>query len=75
MNTQPYTIKRNAGGERFVHLHDGTVIPAEIASLCAGPDKWLSEIKCACRDCKRVFTLRELEGSQWCEECVANSIE
>jgi hypothetical protein len=75
MNKQPYTIKRNAGGTRFVHLNDGTVIPAEIAGLAAGPDKWLSEIQCACRDCKQAFTLRELEGGQWCEECATAGIE
>jgi hypothetical protein len=65
-----YKIKRNDSGDRFVCLSDGSVIPADIASLAAGPDRWLSEISCKCRDCGVLFPLRELHGGgQWCEDC------
>ena len=65
-----YTIKRNARGERFVHLADGSVIPADIAGLCVGKDAWMAEIRCKCRECGKEFPLRELHGGgQWCEEC------
>lgn len=71
-----YTILRNPKGERAVKLADGTVIPADIAGLCAGDGAWISQIKCKCRDCKQDFTLRELQGGgQWCEECQTKSIE
>jgi hypothetical protein len=72
-----YTILKNKEGERFVKLNpSGQVIPADIAGLCAGPDAWLSEIKCKCRDCGGLFTLRELQGNgRWCEPCQEASIE
>lgn len=65
-----YSIRRNATGDRFIHLASGQVIPADIAGLAAGRDKWLSEIKCKCRDCGELLPLRELNGGgQWCEPC------
>ena len=71
-----FTIVKNSAGERAVKLDNGSVIPADIAGLCAGPDKWLSEIKCKCRDCKQEFPLSELQGGgQWCEECQTAGIE
>ena len=65
-----YSIKRSETGERFVALSDGRVIPAGIAGMCAGRDKWISHIKCKCRTCGEMFPLRELgETGQWCEPC------
>jgi len=76
MKIQAYKITRSESGARFVRLANGSVIPAGIAGLAAGPDKWLSEIKCKCRDCKGLFTLRELgDSGQWCETCAAVGIE
>lgn len=70
-----YTIKRNSTGDRFVYTSDGRRIPADIAGLCVGRDKWLSEIKCKCRDCGELFPLRELQGNgQWCETCATADI-
>jgi hypothetical protein len=72
-----YTILKNEAGERFVKLTPSNqVIPADIAGLCAGPDAWIAEIKCKCRDCGGLFTLRELQGNgRWCEPCQAAGIE
>jgi len=71
-----YTIKKNTRGERFVHLIDGNVIPADIAGSVVGKDSWLADIKCKCRDCGKEFPLRELHGGgQWCEECQCASVE
>ena len=76
MNEQAYTIVRNQGGRRFVKLTNGDTIPASIAALSVGVDLWMSQIKCKCRDCKGLFTLRELNGGgQWCEECQAAAVE
>lgn len=73
---EAFTIIKNSNGERAVKLASGQVIPADIAGLCAGKDKWLSEIKCKCRDCGEKFPLRELQGGgQWCEPCQTAGIE
>jgi hypothetical protein len=73
---QAHKIMRTADGSRVVKFADGSSIPADIAGLCAGPDKWISEITCKCRDCGEVFPLRELQGGgQWCEECQTAGIE
>jgi hypothetical protein len=62
--------------QRFVKLPDGTRIPADIAGLASGKDKWLSEIKCRCRDCGELFPLRELQGGgQWCEPCQEKEVD
>ena len=67
---QAYKIVRNSNGDRAVRLADGTTIPAGIAGLCVGKDRWLSEITCNCRECDGLFTLQELgEVGQWCESC------
>lgn len=65
-----------ADGTRIVQITaTGAKIPADIAGLCTGKDRWLSEIVCKCRDCKQPFPLRQLQGGgQWCEECQAASI-
>jgi hypothetical protein len=72
-----YKILRNEAGERAVKiLATGQIIPADIAGLCCGPDAWLSEIECKCRDCGQKFPLRELQGNgQWCEPCQTKDIE
>jgi Zn finger protein HypA/HybF involved in hydrogenase expression len=76
VSLQSYKIKRDASGARFVFLASGSIIPADLASIAAGPDRWLSEIKCKCRDCGELFPLRELNGGgQWCEECQTAGIE
>jgi len=68
---QAYKIVRNLNGDRAVRLANGTTIPAGIARLCVGPDKWLAEITCKCRDCGETFPLRDLgETGQWCEICL-----
>ena len=67
---QAYKIVRNSNGDRAVRLANGATIPAGIAGLCTGKDKWLSEITCKCRVCGGLFALRELgETGQWCESC------
>jgi hypothetical protein len=67
---QAYKIVRNSNGDRAVRLDNGKIIPAGIAGLCVGADRWLSEITCKCRDCGEIFSLRELgEVGQWCESC------
>ena len=72
---QAYKIVRNSNGERYVKLINGEIIPAGIAGLCAGADKWLSEITCKCRDCGLIFPLRDLgETGQWCESCAVAEI-
>jgi len=77
MKIQSFEIKRNPKtGERFVRLSNGRMIPAGIAGMCTGPDKWLSEIRCKCRTCGEMFPLRELgETGQWCETCACVGIE
>jgi len=76
MKIQAYKIIRSETGARFVRLANGSVIPAGIAGLAAGPDKWLSEIKCKCRDCGELFALRDLNGGgQWCEPCQVAGME
>lgn len=71
-----YSIKRLASGERIVCLSSGQQIHADIAGLCAGPDRWLSEIRCKCRECRQEFPLRELNsGGQWCEACQTADID
>ena len=73
---QAHKIMRTADGSRVVKFADGSSLPADIAGLCAGPDKWISEITCKCRDCGEVFPLRELQGGgQWCEDCQTAGIE
>ena len=73
--SQKYSIKRNSAGERFVALSDGRMIPAAIAGICAGRDKWISQIQCKCRTCGELFSLRELgETGQWCEPCSSADI-
>lgn len=73
---QAYSIKKSQSGDRFVFLADGGIIPADIAGLAHGPDKWLSEIRCKCRDCGGLFPLSELNGNgQWCEPCQTADIE
>lgn len=70
-----YTILKDSTGARAVKF-GSQIIPADIAGLCGGKDKWLSEIKCKCRDCKQEFPLSELHGGgQWCEPCQEASIE
>lgn len=75
-NTIPaYRIMRSVTGERAVVFGTKTV-PADIAGLATGKDAWLANIECKCRDCKRSFPLRLLQGGgQWCEECQAASID
>jgi len=65
-----YKIFKNQTGDRFIKFENGTSIPADIAKLCVGADKWLSEIKAKCRDCGELFPFRDLNGGgQWCEPC------
>ena len=72
-----YSIMRHkTTHERFVCLSDGRVIPAAIAGMAAGRDRWLSEIKCKCQTCGESFPLRELgETGQWCEACASADIQ
>jgi len=71
MEKPTYKIVRNLNGDRAVRLENGTTIPAAIARSSCGPNKWLSEIKCKCRDCGEVFLLRDLgETGQRCEFCL-----
>ena len=71
-----YTIVRNTPGDRAVKLHNGNIVPADIAALCTGKDLWLSQIICKCRDCKQPFTLNQLHGNgQWCEQCQTADID
>ena len=71
-----FTILKDSNGNRAVKLASGNIIPADIAGLCVGPDAWLADIKCKCRDCKQTFPLRDLNGGgQWCEECQNASIQ
>ena len=75
MKPTAYKIKINTAGDRFVCLANGQIIPADIAGLAAGPDKWLSEIELKCRDCKTLLPLKELHGNgQWCEPCQVASL-
>jgi len=75
MTKQAFKILKSATGDRAVKLQDGTVIPADIAGLAAGADKWLSEIVCKCRDCGKPFPLSQLHGGgQWCEPCQEASV-
>lgn len=70
-----YKIMRDAEGNRAVKIGN-RVIPADIAGLCTGKDAWIAQIECKCRDCKRSFPLRLLQGGgQWCEECQTASID
>jgi hypothetical protein len=70
-----HSIVKNASGERFVKLGNGSVIPADIAALAVGKDAWMANIHCKCRDCKAFFPLRELQGNgQWCEPCQVKSL-
>ena len=65
-----YKIFRNASGERTIRFADGGRVPADIAKLCAGKDRWISQIKAKCRDCGELFPFRDLNGGgQWCEPC------
>ena len=74
-NMTSYKIMRAANGDRAVKV-GSQMIPADIAGLCAGPDRWLSEIRCKCRTCKGEFPLRELHGGgQWCEQCQTAGME
>ena len=67
---QNYKIYKDSNGARYVKMENGNVIQAGIAALCAGKGKWLSEIKCKCRECKKEFMLSELnDDGQFCEEC------
>ena len=77
MQKQHYKILRDKDtGERFVRLFNGCVIPAAIAGMAAGPDKWLSEIQACCIMCSQTFSLRELgETGQWCETCASIDIQ
>jgi hypothetical protein len=77
MKKQAFKIIRSATtGERFVRLQNGVTLPAATAGMCAGPDKWLSEIQCACVDCGRIQSLRQLCGSgERCETCMSVGIE
>lgn len=71
-----YVIKKSSTGARFVHLTDGRIIPADIAKICVGRDRWLSQIRCKCRDCGESFTLSDLGGGgQWCEPCATKDVE
>jgi hypothetical protein len=71
-----FKIIKNDAGYRFVKLATGHVIPAEIAGLCTGKDRWLSQIKCKCRECGESFPLSMLQGGgQWCEECQTKDME
>ena len=73
---QSYTIKKDNSGARYVCLSSGKLIPADIASLAAGRDSWLSEIQCKCRECGERFPLRELNGGgQWCDDCQCADID
>lgn len=75
MSMKQYKILKNEHGDRFVQV-GGQIIPADIAGLAVGKDKWLSQIKCKCRDCGELFTLSQLRGNgQWCEECQTAGIE
>lgn len=71
-----YSIVKNSSGERAIKLANGNIIPADIAGLVVGKDKWMSEIQCKCRDCGEAFPLKELQGGgQWCEDCQTAGIE
>jgi hypothetical protein len=76
MTTHTFKIIKNIHGERAVKLQSGQIIPADIAGLATGRDKWLSEIRCKCRDCGELFPLSMLHGGgQWCEECQCAGVE
>jgi hypothetical protein len=77
MKIQAYKVIRSEKtGARFVRLANGLTIPAATAGMCAGPDRWLSQIQCPCVDCGNLFTLRELgETGERCEICASVGIE
>jgi len=77
MKKQAYKIIRSATtGERFIRLQNGFTLPAATAGMCAGPDKWLSEIQCYCVDCGSLQALRDLgETGERCEICASVGIE
>lgn len=76
MENKNYKVVRIASGERFIKMDSGVVIPADIAGLAVGKDKWMSEVRCRCRDCNEFFPLSQLHGGgQWCEECQTADIE
>ena len=56
---------------RFVIVDESIRIPLEIASLGAGTDAWLREVKAKCRNCEEAFTLAELfsEVPEHCSAC------
>jgi hypothetical protein len=78
MKTLPaYQIVKNSSGERAIKFGPNfrNIVTADIAGLCTGKDKWLSEIKCKCRDCKQEYPLSQLQGGgQWCQDCQDASI-
>jgi hypothetical protein len=74
-NNPSFTIMKNSEGDRFVKLSNNSLIPADIAGLCAGKDKWISEIECKCIDCGTLTPLKYLVGNgRWCEECSLTSV-
>jgi hypothetical protein len=76
MSKPTHIIVADQEGFRFVKLSDGRLIPADIAALAAGKDRWISEIKVKCRDCKKQFPISVLHcGGQYCEPCAEKGIE
>jgi hypothetical protein len=74
-NIPAFKIVKDSEGNRAVK-YGNKVIPADIAGLCTGRDRWLAEIECKCRDCGEKFPLRLLQGGgQWCENCQTKDLE
>ncbi len=45
------------------------IVPADIASIAAGPDAWLRDVLIRCTDCKTPTPVGTLEGYRLCPCC------
>ena len=74
INNHTVTVhKAKSTGERILKVlrpnNKAYLIPADIARLCGGKDKWLSEVVVVCRDCKTKFKLTDSDSPLYCPDC------
>ena len=74
---QTYKIIESRDGERAVFIPSTReIIPCDIASLMAGKDLWISEIRVECRECGDEHPIRGMYANgQYCGMCSINHQE
>ena len=69
-HTTNITTKEDRYGFRYFVFDNKHKVPAEIAGLADGGDKWISQIELMCKSCNTPHIVKNMfMGGQFCETC------